>query len=264
MTSVESSSPRCFNSSKHAPHALVHRHQGLGVALVVLSHVERRNGRDSPRRARSCAGSGPTSAGAAPSRPPPPWSADRRISRRLIASLVALGGHELGMHGFVREVEEVGLLRGQGAQPVQRVIGQLVGDVALLRHFFAVHVEAVRIRQVGALPAEAHPLVEARLGLVRLRAHVPLAEEAGLVPGLLQVRGEEHRPFGNRRVVIHDAVPVRVEPGENRCAARAAQRRGDEGVLEMRALPCDAVELRRLQPRLRLEETHARRSDGRR
>ena len=77
------------------------------------------------------------------------------------------------------------------SQPVERVVGQLVGDVALLRNLLAVDVQAVLRGQVGALAAEADPVVEARLRLVAFAAHVPLADEGGLVAGLLQVLREE-------------------------------------------------------------------------
>src|SRR5262249_44858636 len=39
-------------------------------------------------------------------------------------------------------------------QPFQRVIGQFVGDVALLRDALAIDIETVGVRQVRALPFE--------------------------------------------------------------------------------------------------------------
>ena len=173
----------------------------------------------------------------------------------LIHSFVPLGRLKLRMHGLMREVQEIGLFLGYGAQPVESVIGELVGDVTLLRHLPAVDVETVGIRQVRALPAEAHPLIEAGLGLVGLGSHVPFADERGLVADLLQVRRKEGRPFGNRSVVVDDAMPVRINARQNRCAAWAAQRRRYEGVLEVSAFGRQAVELRCPQPGLRLHES---------
>ena len=99
-------------------------------------------------------------------------------------------------------------------------------------------------------------MIEAGFGLVGLGSHVPFAEEAGLVAGLLQVRWEEGGAGGNRSVVVHNPVAVGVLSGQNRRPARRAQRRGDERVLEVDPFARHAVELRSFEERLRFQEAH--------
>ena len=67
-----------------------------------------------------------------------------------VAALVPLGRDELGVDSLVGEVQEEGALFGARLQPVDGVVGELVGDVAALRHGLAVDVEPVAGRQVGS------------------------------------------------------------------------------------------------------------------
>ena len=53
-------------------------------------------------------------------------------------------------------------------------------------------------------------------------AHVPLAHEGRLIPGLLQIPREEDRPLRLRPLVIDDAMVVHVLAGEDRSSARRA------------------------------------------
>ena len=160
-----------------------------------------------------------------------------------VAALVPLGGHEVGVDGLVREVEEERPIGAALFQPVERVVGELVGDVAALRHRLAVDVEAVRAREVRALAAEADPAIEAGLRRIAVAAHVPLADERGLVAGLLQILRKERRARRHRVDVVDDAMPVRVLAGENRRAARRAQRRRDERVPHVHAALRERVEM---------------------
>ena len=84
--------------------------------------------------------------------------------------------------------------------------------------------------------------------------HLPMKRR--LVAGLLQQLREEACSARNGRIVIDDVMPVRVQAGQNARAAGRAQRRGDERVLEMRAVARQRVEVRRAQPRLRMHEPH--------
>ena len=63
--------------------------------------------------------------------------------RACVAPLVPLGRHEIGVHRLVRQVQEERPSLGALAEPLEGVVGQLVGDVALLRHALAVDVQAV-------------------------------------------------------------------------------------------------------------------------
>ena len=99
--------------------------------------------------------------------------------------------------------------------------------------------------EIGPLPLEADPTVEAGAGRV-VDAHVPLADEGSLVAGALQVAGKGVHFMAERAVigVVRDAVRVGVEAGEKAAAAGRAEGRGDEGVLKLRALARDAVDIR--------------------
>ena len=163
---------------------------------------------------------------------------------------MALGGDELGVHGLVRQVEKERPILAALLQPVDRVIGQLVGDVAALRHRFAVDVEAVLAGKVRALTAKADPAVETGLRRIAVATHVPLADERRLVAGLLQMLRKERRPRRDRIVVVDDAMTMRVESGQDRRAARGAQRRRNERVAEVDAVARERVEVRRLEPRV--------------
>ena len=118
-----------------------------------------------------------------------------------------------------------GFSRVRALQPVEREVVELVGEVAVLRHPLAVDVQPVAVRPVIALPLEADPAVEAGLRVVALQPHVPFADERGLVAGGLQIFGIEDEAGRDRVVVVHHPVLVRVEPGEDRRAARASTAR---------------------------------------
>ena len=182
----------------------------------------------------------------------------RRVGLRLgrhnfrigIRAAMPLGRRELRVHRLVRKVHEKRLVPLAAAQPVHRVVGQLVGDVAFLRHLFAVDVEAVARWQIRALTAKAHPVIEPRPRLVGAASHVPLADVRRLVAGLLQMLRKEHRPLGHEPVVVDHPVLVRVQPSEDRCPAWRTQRRGHECIFQVHTVPGHRVEVRRLQKRM--------------
>ena len=174
----------------------------------------------------------------------------RREPRRRERALVAVGGNEVCVHTLVRQVEEERPRSVASLQPVERVVRQLVRDVALLRHLLAVDVQASRRRAVRALPGEADPAVEARLRPPIVVAHVPLPHQRRLVPRLLQVLREEYGASRDRRVVVHHLVLVGIQAGEDRRPARRTQRRRHERVSEVRALSSDAVHAGRLDDRM--------------
>src|SRR6185295_9676734 len=80
------------------------------------------------------------------------------------------------MHRFVREIEKPGLAILTLGEPVERVLGQFIGNVAALPDALSIHIESVGAGEVRALPAEADPAVEAGLRLVPAVSHVPLSE----------------------------------------------------------------------------------------
>ncbi len=156
----------------------------------------------------------------------------------------------------MRKVEEIGLLARNGVQPFERIVGQFVGDVALSAERACRRHSGRWARQVRALASEADPFIEAGLRLVAAVAHVPLADECGLIAGLLQQLRKEAGSGWDRSVVVDDLMPVGVNAGQNTGAARRAQRRGDEGILQVRAFPGDQVHIGRAQPRLRMHKAH--------
>ena len=70
-------------------------------------------------------------------------------------------------------------------------------------------------------------------------------------------RTDDDEPVHSFRTLLEDLgtlaknrVPVRVETREDRGTAGRAQRRRDEGVLEQQSVPCQLVEIRRLEKRM--------------
>ena len=120
----------------------------------------------------------------------------------------------------------------------------------------AVDIQAVFARKIGPLSFEADPLIEAGLWIVSGRSHVPLADKCGLVAGLLQKLREESGSRRNRRIVVDDLVPMRVDARQDTGAAWGTKRRGDEGILQMSAFPGKRIQLRRAQPGLSVHEPH--------
>ena len=90
--------------------------------------------------------------------------------------------NQVGMHGFVREVEEK-RFRVLPLQEIQCVLVQNIGEVAAFGFASAVHVE-LRV-DVAALALDAHPMVNAWSWIV-VEAHVPFAEKSGLVTSVVQ------------------------------------------------------------------------------
>ena len=115
----------------------------------------------------------------------------------------------------MREIQEVRLVLVDTVDPIQRVIGKFVGNVAFLRDAFAVHIQARRTRKIRPLSFETHPSIEAGLWIVAFTTHMPLAHEAGAVAGPLQILREEVCAARNRRVVVHNVVAMRVHAGQD-------------------------------------------------
>ena len=119
---------------------------------------------------------------------------------------------------------------------------------------FAVNIQTLLARQIGALSSEADPMVEAWLRLVTAVAHVPFADEGGFIAGLVQILRKKGRADGNRRIVIDDPVLKRVLPGQHRSAAGRAKRCGDERVPAMRSFPRQSIHVRCFEEGLGLQE----------
>ena len=90
--------------------------------------------------------------------------------------------NQIRMHSFMRDIEEK-WFRVLLFQEIQRVLVQNVREVAALGFAPAVHVE-LRV-EIAALALDAHPMVDSRSRIV-VDAHVPFAEEGGLVTGVVQ------------------------------------------------------------------------------
>jgi hypothetical protein len=79
---------------------------------------------------------------------------------------------------------------------------------------------------------------------------VPLADERGVVPGLLQILRKENGAWRDRVDVVDDPMPMGILASENRRAARRAQSRRDERIPHLHAAFRKRVEVRRLNPRM--------------
>ena len=112
---------------------------------------------------------------------------------------MTIRGNEVRVNGFVTHIKKKWLVGTAMLKPLNRIVGQLVGDVAFLRHTFSIDVEtvvgglrnlsrrAVSIRPVRSLPPERHPVIKSALGVINIATHVPLADESRFVTGLLKV-----------------------------------------------------------------------------
>ena len=161
----------------------------------------------------------------------------RRQGDFQIAVLVSIARrrHGVGMDGLVRQIQEEGLGRiTPMLQPVHRIVRQIVGDIGALLGRHAIHIQHLPLTrsqlggahpvfgEVEALPLETDPTVKARARRVGVAAHMPFAEEARLIAGLLQIAREEDQPLLRRVVVVDHTVIARRLAGQNgRPAGRA-------------------------------------------
>ena len=143
--------------------------------------------------------------------------------------------HEIGMHRLVADIQEERLVCIALIEPVDRKIGQLVGNVALLRDTLSIDVESIvgRLRNlasrpmtigpIGSLAFEGDPMVETSLWVINISAHVPLANESRFITRLLQLLGKENEIRVDGVVIIDDAVIVSVLASKNRCSTRRTE-----------------------------------------
>ncbi len=158
------------------------------------------------------------------------------------AAVVTL--HDVRVQRLVREEEQERLLP-RLLHEVDGEVGEHVGDVALHLLPLPVDVE-LRVDRL-ALALHRHPAGPAGPRGV-IVPHVPLAHERRPVAGSGEWDREGRQAMARRvaRGVVGDAVGVGVLAGEDARPARAAERRGGEGVEEAHALTCEAVDVRRL------------------
>ena len=205
-----------FQMAHHAAGALVHRQQGLGVAAVVFGDIDRgmvRKINAVPAITHILDPHGPGARFGGRSH-------GRGIGERgaRIAALVARRRDVVGVHRLVRQEQHEGLVALARFQPGHGIVGQLVGDVSVLRHMFAVDVQPVGTGQIAPLALEADPMIKPRLRIIALRPHVPLADERSLIAGALQILWKEGQSRVDGVVVVHHPVLVRIEAGEDRGA----------------------------------------------
>ena len=162
-----------------------------------------------------------------------------------VGAAVPLGRRERGVHRLVGQVEQERTVLVAVVQELDRVVGQQIGGVPLPLDAGSVDVE--RRIDVRPLPPERDPVVEPGARVVAGAAHVPLADERGVVAGGLQPDGERRQVAGHGGAVVEHLVGVGVEPRQDRRPARRAQRRGDERVLEEDAALGEPIEVRRLE-----------------
>ena len=167
-----------------------------------------------------------------------------------VAAFVSLGGYEVGVDSLMRQIEEIGLFFGLLGDPVERVIGEFVGDVAFLWDMLAIDVQAVLVGQVTSLPFEADPLIEAGLRFVAAVSHVPLADERCFIAGFLKIVRKESSAGRDGGVVIDDFMLEGVLAGEHRGSARRAEGGRDEGVFAVGSFTGQPIHVGRLEERL--------------
>ena len=155
--------------------------------------------------------------------------------------VVAFRGHPVAVRGLVLAHQDEGLvLVAPVLEPVERLVGDDVADVAVEAFRGAIHLDEVRV-VITSLAGEDFPVVESG----GVADQVPLADDGGLVAGLLEVFGKGRlRAVEFGAVVIDEAVDVRVLAGEDAGARRAADRVGAIRTLENRALLGEAVDVR--------------------
>ena len=147
----------------------------------------------------------------------------------------------LAVRRLVLEHEHEGLRLVALAHPVEREVGDDVGDVTLHLH----HALGVLHRRVvvDALAGQHLPEVEAG----GITDEVPLADDGGLVAGLLQqLREGELRAVEDGVRVVEEAVEVRVFAGQDDGAARTADGIGDQSAIEAHTFLGKAVDVRGL------------------
>ncbi len=152
-------------------------------------------------------------------------------------------------------------------QPVHGVVGQLIGNIALLRDLLAIHVPHRRFaalhgcigiaarRIIAPLPPETDPFVKARTRRVDVVAHMPLADEGGLVTRLLQIGREKGQPGFRRIRIVDNAMVARGFARQDGRAAGAAQRRRDHRIGKIGAAPRQPVDIGGSE--FRLQKAHA-------
>ncbi len=102
------------------------------------------------------------------------------------------------MHRFVADIQKERFVSITTLQPIERIFGQFIRDVAALWNAFSIDVETivcglwdfasrpVTIGPIRSLSTERDPVVKATLWVVDVATHVPFADERGLVTGVLQ------------------------------------------------------------------------------
>ncbi len=164
-----------------------------------------------------------------------------------------LGGFEFGMDILMGEEEEERFLLDR-IQPFERKIRQDVCRVPLMLRPLSIHVKRGMV--VHPLSTKTDPTIEPVPRRIVVVAHVPLSHERGLVARLLEKFGEEDGPFGDVRLVVHHAMPVRILSGQNGRAARRAEGGADEGVFKVDPLLGDTIHGGRLEEIGRPQEAH--------
>ena len=128
-----------------------------------------------------------------------------------------------------------------GFEPVQRLVGDDVGDIARVADRPAGFVEHRVV--VVALAGHYGPVVKACGLMRRAFAQVPFAENGGLVAAAAQVLGYVGQPVVDAVGQRHDAVHMVVGAGQNRRATGGADGVADIAVVHPHALLGQAVDV---------------------
>jgi hypothetical protein len=149
-TNVDSSSPRTLQMFEQSVDTFVDGQQSLAVPLVVFADVQRAVIRKVDAMPAVALVLHPHGSQCLLARRRVPG---RRPLETLVgvAALVSRCRDEICMHRFVRQAQIERSFAGSLSEPLQRVVGELVGDVALLRDAHAIDVETGLARQISAL-----------------------------------------------------------------------------------------------------------------
>ena len=154
---------------------------------------------------------------------------------------VAQRGRPLAVRRLVLRHQEERLVLVAGLEPVDREVGDHVGDVTLVLHALA-HLDHRRV-VVAPLAGQDVPVIEAG----GIGHQVPLAEDRGLVAGGLEQFGKRDLRAVEAAVgVVEEAVGVAVLAGEDGGPRRPADGVGHEAPVEAHALLRDAIDVGRL------------------
>ena len=129
-------------------------------------------------------------------------------------------GFKLGVNCLVGKIEEKRSFLIPFFQPVHCVFGEQVSDISgvIIGYSLTINIQCGAV--INPLTWKALPVAEPGLGLIGMAAHVPFPKKTGLVACVLKILWEECQISGVRCHIVHHAVGMGIQTGEDRCTAR--------------------------------------------